>query len=118
MILPSDIQPPNEFNEFSDFKNTIATRFESMDGGQDTDHASETYRRVPQTKRAKRGKRAKGGSKTKKITHQMRREKRRIAWEHFKARMNLPIGSSPYGIPISEETKKQADELRKRLHLE
>ena len=48
----------------------------------------------------------------------MRREKRRIAWEHFKARMNLPIGSSPYGIPISEETKRMADELRKRLNLE
>jgi hypothetical protein len=47
----------------------------------------------------------------------MRQEKRRMAWEHFKARMNLPIGSSPYGIPLLEEVKREADELRKRLHL-
>jgi len=93
-----------------------------MDGGEDTDHPTESYPRVVQTKRAKRIKRKrgaqiKGANKTKKTTNQMRREKRRIAWEHFKARMNLPIGSSPYGIPLSEEVKREADELRKRLHL-
>jgi hypothetical protein len=108
---------PIEFNEFTQFKNTIATRFESMDGGQYTEHPIESYRRVVQTKRAKRMKGAKRSNQTKKATNQMRREKKRIAWEHFKARMNLPIGSSSYGVPISEETKRLADELRKRLNL-
>ena len=117
MILPSDIRPPNEFNEFAQFKNTIAARFESMDGGQYTEHPIESYRRVVKTKRAKRMKGAKRSSQTKKTTNQMRREKKRIAWEHFKERMNLPIGSSSYGVPISEETQRLADELRKRLNL-
>ena len=92
--------------------------FEDREGGEYTDHLPESYLRVAQTKRAKRVKRKKGGAnKTKKTTNQMRREKRRIAWEHFKGRMNLPIGSSPYGMPLSEDIKRDMDELRKRLQL-
>ena len=36
------------------------------------------------------------------------KEKERIAREHFKARMNLPIGSSPYGFPLTDEMKENA----------
>ena len=39
---------------------------------------------------------------------EIKKEKERIAREHFKARMNLPIGTSPYGFPLTNEMKENA----------
>jgi hypothetical protein len=38
----------------------------------------------------------------------IKKEKERIAREHFKARMNLPIGTSPYGVPLTDEMIENA----------
>jgi len=42
-------------------------------------------------------------SKLSPLSDDIKKEKERIAREHFKARMNLPIGTSPYGFLLSDE---------------
>ena len=96
IIRPSDIVPPHDFDEFVEFKNEIATRSVEMDGGKIEDEPY-YYLKVQKTRRSKRNNR-----NTKKNKN-IQKEKERIAREHFKARMNLPIGTSPYGFPLSNK---------------
>ena len=42
-------------------------------------------------------------SKLTSSSDEIKKEKERIAREHFKARMNLPIVTSPYGFPLTDE---------------
>lgn len=82
-----------------------------MEGG-DNHLIRDTYLRLPHTKRAKKKKR---NHPTKKMTDTLRLEKKRIAWEHFRARMNLPIGSSSYGIPLTSEEANDIKIIREKL---
>ena len=47
-------------------------------------------------------------SKLTSSSDEIKKEKERIAREHFKARMNLPIGTSSYGFPLTDEMKEDA----------
>jgi hypothetical protein len=47
-------------------------------------------------------------SKSSPSSDEIKKEKERIAREHFKARMNLPIGTSPYGFLLTNEMKENA----------
>lgn len=57
-------------------------------------------------------------SKNNKKTQHTRKNKkpRKLSeWEHFRARMNLPIGTSSFGIPITDDVRKEIDEYAKEI---
>jgi hypothetical protein len=48
---------------------------------------------------------------------EIRRERERLARERFRERMNMPIGTSSVGFPLTDEMKLEIDIIKKMFNL-
>jgi len=101
IILPSDIIPPHNANEFSKFKQEMMVRTLVMEGGK-VDHHMAILPEYRTTRNSK-------SNRKNRNTHKNNKQKKLSEWEHFRARMNLPIGTSSWGIPITDDVRKEIE---------
>ncbi len=56
-------------------------------------------------------------NKTRK-NHEIRKERERLSRERFRERMNMPIGTSSVGFPLTDEMKLEIDTIKKTFNLD
>ena len=105
-ILASDISISDNYNSFIQFKSSVLNKSETISGGK-----MDTYHINKHTRRNKLYL-----NKTRK-NHEIRRERERLARERFRERMNLPIGTSSVGFPITEEIRLEIEEIKRMFNL-
>jgi len=111
IIRPSDIIPPHNENEFLEFKKEMLVRTVGMEGGK-TENRELTrtailsdHRNTYRSKNIIKNKNTKKNKKQRKMNE----------LDHFRARMNLPIGSSSISFPITDDVRKEIDEYAKEI---
>ena len=103
-IIPSRILIPNEYDRFMQFKSEIIDKSETISGGK-----METYQIQKDTR--KNNKYIIKYNKTRK-NHEIRKDRKRLARERFRERMNLPIGTSSVGFKGTKEMDEQVEYLK------
>lgn len=104
-ILPSNISLPEKYDDFIEFKEALSQQSIRMDGGETilwTKHTRKNRAsRIRQTK----------------TTRNVRKEKQRAARKSFQDRMNLPIGTSSVGIPLTDAMRESVERTRAKFNL-
>ena len=110
-IHPLSIIPPNDENEFSQFKRNVVTRTVIMEGGKNNNKEQNSKIATGDYSKTYRLKNNKNTRHTKKNT----KPKKRSPIELFKARMSLPIGTSSFSISLTPEMIKANEECLKEI---
>lgn len=110
-IRPISINPPHNENEFLEFKKDIMVRTIEMDGGKAEYHKRmriiSNYRNTHHSKNNRNTQYTKKNKKPKKLSEM----------EHFKARMNMPIGTSSFSIPLTPEIIADNARIAREYHI-
>lgn len=105
-IIPSSIIIPDSYNKFMNFKKSIVNKKESISGGyiMDSKYKYNTIKNItPKIKLIK--------------INKTRKNKKTAMKNHFRERMNLPIGTSSKGITGTKEMNSQIDYLKKYFNM-
>ena len=103
-ILPSNMNIPSEYKQFIEFRSELLDKSNKIYGGR-----MKTYNIEKITRK-----------NTKKYINKTRKNnemKKQLSREHFRERMNLPIGTSSIGFKGTKEMDEEFDEIRKRFNL-
>ena len=115
IIHPISIDPPHNKAEFSQFKKEMTIRAVEMEGGKELEHNDVilNYKNTRRSnyKNTRRSKNNRQNSTTKKNNKPKRLSER----EHFRARMNLPIGTSSFSIPNTPEVMADIERYSREI---
>ena len=113
IIRPSDIIPPHNEHEFAEFKRNILTRTVAMEGGKDKNSELANIQIISNHRNTLRLK----NNRKKQNTKKHKKQKKQSEADHFRARMNMPIGTSSFGIPNTPEIMKEIERVAREYHV-
>jgi hypothetical protein len=76
-----------------------------------------TYHRNEAIRSEYRNTRHSKNNKKTQYTRKNKKPRKLSEWEHFRARMNLPIGTSSFGIPITDDVRKENERIAREIDL-
>lgn len=109
-IMPSTIHIPDDYNNFMQFKNNIINKSDTQIGGKMNRYSFNKH-----TKKNKHYNIIKI-NRTRK-NYQIQKENQKISRERFRERMNLPIGTSSVGFPLTDEMKRDIENIKRMFNL-
>ncbi len=88
----------NNKNAFSEFKKDITTKIIGMEGGKTENNDLPNISIISKYRNTRRS-----NNKKNRNTKKNKKQKKLSELDHFKARMNMPIGTSSFGLPLTPE---------------
>lgn len=107
-IQPVSIIPPYNENKFSEFKKDITLRTVAMEGGRIGNRELIHTATITNYRNTRCSKNTRKNRNTKKNNR-----KKLSEIDHFRARMNMPIGTSSFSIPLTPEMIANRERLAK-----